>query len=244
MKVRTLKLSLIVFLAVHFSPALAATDQRLLPTTRSEITDQIVHLPINSPTQMTILLRAKHAYLLDTAYTQYTLLWNKNPKNPYINLLRGLSAEFFWQDSMDLRLQPLYGIHSSRTDLFPVAKYCLKMAADSVPQFAEAKMEYGYYLWQFDDETQQGLSLLKQASELAPKDPTVHALLGLVYSNNTGNAYSVKQAIAELKRAAQIDPSYAFPHALLERIYNWQHQDIQSRKEHLIFESLLPRNAS
>ncbi len=68
-------------------------------------------------------------------------------------------------------------------------------------------MEYGYYLWQFGNNMEHGLSLLKEAAKLAPNDPSIHAILGLVYSNNTGNAYSVNQAIAELKRAAQLEPN-------------------------------------
>ena len=244
MKPRLLVFFLWISFAVHLTSALAATDERLQPITRSEITVQIAQIPLNSPKQVVILLRAGHSHLLDTAYSQYTLLWNKQPKDSYANLLRGLSAELFFEDSMDLKLQRLYGLHSARTELFLVAQSCLKTAFETAPKCAEAKMEYGYYLWQFGNEMEHGISLLKEAAKLAPNDPRIHATLGLVYSNQTGNAYSVNQAIAELTKAAQLDPSYAFPHAMLTKVYRWQHQDAQSKKENLIFESLLPKSDS
>jgi len=234
MKTKRLVFCLLIYLTLHLTPTRAA-DERCLPISQSEITAQIAQLPISSPKQIVILLRARHSNLLDTAYNQYTLLWEKTPKDPYVNLLRGLSAECFFEDSMDLRIQPLYNLHSSRTDLFSVAHSCLKTASEGAPKFAEAKMEYGYYLWQFGSETEQGLTLLIEAAKLAPSDPRIHATLGLVYSNQTGNVYSMHQAIAELKCAAQLDPTYAYPHAMLADIYRWQHQSSLSQQERLIY---------
>ncbi len=242
MKKQLLAICLFAFFVTPLAPALAMTDERLLPITRSVVTERIAHLPISSAAQIKILLRAENSHVLDTAYEQYTLLWNKNPKNPYTNLLRGLSAELFFSDSMDLRLQPLYGLQSSRTDLFPVAASCLKTAAVTSPKSAEAKAEYGYWLWQFGDETEQGLSLVKDAVKLAPSNSRIYATLGLIYSNQSSNAYSLNQATAELQHAVQLDPSYAYPHALLARIYKWQHRDFQSDQERLIFKSLSPKN--
>jgi Tfp pilus assembly protein PilF len=69
-------------------------------------------------------------------------------------------------------------------------------------------------------------------------------MLGFVYSYTASNPYSAKQAIAELTLAAQLDPTYAFPHTMLADVYTQQHKNAQAKKEHLIYESLLPKSAS
>jgi hypothetical protein len=146
-----MKQKLLIFLLcasfmAHLLPASAATDERFQPITRTELIKQIAQTPLNSPQQSVLISRAKVSHFLDTAYNQYTMLWNKQPQNPDTNLLRGTSALLFCQDSMDLRLQPLYGLHSSRTDLFPVAASCLKTAAETNPKSAD-RSTHSFNAW-------------------------------------------------------------------------------------------------
>ncbi len=218
----------------------ALKDARRQPITRAVLTQDIQRLPLSSPTQFRDLLRASHSGLLDVAYAQYTQAWERQSQDPNANVLRGLAAELYWEVSMDPVLRKPYGLNASRGDLFIVAEGCLNRAAVLAPRSAEATMEDGYFLWQFGDQEAQGLALLKKASRLAPDDPRVHATLGLVYSNQSGNAYSLPRAVAELERAVRLDPSYAYPHQMLADIYQWQGQTALSQEQRRVALSLLP----
>jgi tetratricopeptide (TPR) repeat protein len=220
---------------------LALTDARRLPIDRATLIEQINSLPIDSPAQADLVLRADHSHLLDTAYDQYTKLWEAKPQEAYTNLWRGMSAELYWTESMQPGMKKLYGLKSSRTDLFPIAKTCLQQAATKDPTSALANMEYGFFLWQFGNQTKQGITLLKKSAQLAPNDPRIHATLGLVYSNNSGNAYSLGLAVQELKHAIRLDPSYAYPPSLMADIYRWTGRQTEAHRERIIYQSLLPK---
>ncbi len=217
----------------------ALKDVRRQPITRAELTREIRQTPLDSPTQLRDLLRASHSGLLDVAYALYTQTWQAKQQDASANLLRGVAAELYWDASMDPTRRRHYGLNTSRQDLFAVAQDCLRQAA-AAPHSAEADMEWGYFLWQFGDQEAQGLALLEKAVVLQPSSPRVHATLGLVYSNQSGNAYSLSKATTELVRAAQLDPSYAYPHILLSGIYALEGETAMADKQRRIYLSLLP----
>ena len=82
---------------------------------------------------------------------------------------------------------------------------------------------------------------MKRAAELAPNSPTVHATLGLVYSNSSGNAYNPQKAEQELRAAIRLDPVFAYPHLVLASFYTYdQKQYQQAQKELNTYKNLAP----
>jgi Flp pilus assembly protein TadD len=99
------------------------------------------------------------------------------------------------------------------------AQSFLSRAVRLEPKSARANMEYGYFLWQYDNNdssiADQGFSLIEKSVQLSPKDPATHALLGVACINPYGSRkahYNPARATTELRTAIALDPHYAYPH--------------------------------
>ncbi len=236
MAIRTVLAALVVMLTTNCSFAVNAQDHRYLPITQKALSEQIKLLPFASEQQMEIITRAYNSGLAKEAYDNYTSLWVSKPKNPYINLLRGVAAENYWRYTfIDLKqLTP------DTNTIFKTAYECLTLAAQHSPVSAEADREYGYFLWQFAGNMHNGLKYLQRASLMNKSDPRIHAMLGDVYSNPSSIVYQPKTATVEYHKAIALDQTYAYPHSSLVLMYIQEKKYQRAQQELQKYLSLTP----
>ena len=184
-------------------------------------------------------MRASRSKLMDTAYEQYTILWQRHPNDPYANLLRGMAAEYLGIDILDPHLHKFYS-RVPVAPLFPIAADCLAKAAEMAPNSATMNREYGFFLWQFGGKMAEGLKLLKKALQLAPNEPRIHTMWGNVYANPYGTDYNLQRATHELELSIRMDPTYGFTHSLLANVYRRLGQAEKAEREERTYENLLP----
>lgn len=226
-------------LNIATGPASAEKDKRLLPISQPQLIQAIRQTSITSAQQEQLISRARKSSLIDVAYNEYTLLAKKRPNSARATLLKGMTAEILWQQCMDpVARKRLSSVPSG--NFWRIAGSCFAEALKQTPGSSSANLEYGYFLWQFGNDMRRGLTLIQKAVALNPKDPRCHCILGLVYSNPTGNAYNLQDAVKELQRATELDPTYAFPHSLLASAYSQLKQKVDAQRELQAYTSLLP----
>jgi tetratricopeptide (TPR) repeat protein len=219
---------LLVCALLWFASCLQAAqkkDPRYLPISAKELQQRVQKTPIDSPQHALLTARANIANLQKVAYDQYTAIWKRKPNDGHANLRRGIAAQNYWQHI-------LHSTKISGTERFPAlfydlqrtARQCLHKASTLLPDSSSAQIAYGFFLWQWDNQMEKGLTLLKKAVSLSPKDARARANLGSVYAKRSGNAYDPQKAEEELKLASRLDPTYAYPHWLLVSLYINTHQ--------------------
>lgn len=238
-----MKLQIIIFILLSiFCSAVSASpakDKRLAAISSSELHKLILQTPLASSLQEELFWRAHHAHLMGEAYTQYTTLWQQEPNNAYVNLLRGMSAEYLEWDRVNPELEKLYKPYTQR-NLLPTAGFCLEKAVKLLPASSVANTEYGFFLWQFGNDLPKGITQLKKALRLAPDDAHVHETWGLIYSNPATKDYNMPRAVEQLELATKLDPAYALPHELLANIYTRLNQPNLATIEHTKYQKMIP----
>ena len=227
------------FCCCHMSNAEVAKDKRLTAISSTELLKSIASTPLASPIHQELLMRASHSHIMDIAYKQYTLIWQKHPNDANANLLRGIAAEYLGSDSMYPELHKYYAKIPQAT-LFPTAAACLEQAVKLAPNSPITNREDGYFLWQYGNNLPKGLSLLKKALQLASNEPRIHTLWGDIYANPGGTQYNLQAAARQLKLSVRIDPTYAFTHYLLASVYSRMGQPEQAKIEEQAYKSLQP----
>lgn len=96
------------FCSFRISYATTIKDKRLAAISPSDLIKSIASTPLDSPTHQELLMRASHSHIMDIAYKQYTLLWQKHPNDANANLFRGIAAEYLGTDSMYPELHKYY----------------------------------------------------------------------------------------------------------------------------------------
>ena len=221
------------------SNAAIVKDKRLTAISSTELLKSIASTPLDSPIHQDLLMRASHSHVMDIAYKQYTLLWQKRPNDANANLFRGIAAEYLGSDSMYPELHKYYA-KVPQAPLFPTAAACLEKAVKLAPDSPIANREDGFFLWQYGNNLPKGLMLLKKALQLAPNEPRIHTLWGDVYANPNGTKYDLQEAARQLELSVQIDPTYAFTRYLLASVYNRLGQLEQAKNEEQIYKGLQP----
>jgi hypothetical protein len=192
-------------------------DPRMAKITREQLRKEVKRGDQDPPAHMLLIHRTNYWGLIDEAYQQYTAVWRTSKTEPFANLFRGEAALLYWE-AMGFGTRYKYDPKKSK-ELTTVIRDCFKTAAEAQPPSAIAICEYGFFLWQFDNQMAKGLALLEKAANLAPEEPLVHCRLGLVHLNPTGNAHNAALAKRELETAIQLDPLYAAPHNCIKEVY-------------------------
>jgi tetratricopeptide (TPR) repeat protein len=206
--------------AVLAAAATPAKDPRLEKITKQELQRIAQKMPLGSSGHTKLLSRASRWNLADVAYQQYTLIWKKHPESASANLLRGLSARNYMDSlSGSLRQKNTASALEQVASLHQVTRSCLSKAVRLDPNSFTANLAQGFFLWQYDNQMPEGLSLMQKAVKIAPNDPRGHATLGEVYSNRSGNAYNPQKSEEEFKTAIRLDRSYAYPLSGLVFLY-------------------------
>lgn len=227
------------FYPCQMSNAAIVKDKRLTAISSAELLKSIASTPLSSPVHQELLMRASHSHVMDVAYKQYTLLWQKHPNDANANLFRGIAAEYLGSDSMYPELHKYYA-KVPQAPLFPTAADCLEKAVKLAPNSPTANREDGFFLWQYGNNLPKGLFLLKKALQLAPNDSRVHTLWGDVYANPGGMEYDLQEAARQLELSTQIDPTYAFTHYLLASVYSRLGQPERAKNEEQTYKCLQP----
>jgi tetratricopeptide (TPR) repeat protein len=191
-------------------------DARRTLISQSELQKEIDQTALSSPKQLELVSRSRYSHLADFAYKQYKSVRDEHPNDFWANLLAGVAAENDWE----------YQTMSSTTETAPSAqmqvvldkaRLFLSRALELKPNFAQANMEYGYFLWQYGNDAQsasRGFSLIQKGVQLSPNNSMAHTLLGEVSSNPYGyyaSYYNAARAATEYQRAINLDPLYARP---------------------------------
>lgn len=214
---------LILLCIMHFAVCVHAAgpkDPRFALILQGELQTKINQTPINSAQQILLISRARNSHLSDFAYRQYTQIWQKNPGNPYANLLAGMAAENDWEYQTSPTTNLLKPYSPEARSLSGSAKRLLGHAVQMMPNSPRANMEYGYFLWHIGNAADLGFPLLLKAVKLAPGDPVANVLLGEAYMNPSLKYYNQTLAEASIKKAIASDPLYAYPHLSLVFLYN------------------------
>lgn len=230
--------AMVVLLSVACGYAAPRKDPRLIRISEQELQRLIRQTPIESPQHARLAARAVSSGLQKVAYEQYTALWQRNRANGYANLRRGIAAQEYWRYTGRLggqRLPP-----QEEHELFRTARSCLSKAVSLLPDSAAAHVAYGFFIWQWGNQMGPGLNYLRKAARLAPEEARVHANLGSVYSNPSGNAYNPQQAEQALRKAIQLDSSYAYPRRLLASLYLNTKRYKEAQRELQAYLSLAP----
>lgn len=185
-------------------------DRYMSPITSVELVQSIQKTAITSKKNHELILRAKYSGLAKIAYNQYKQRLKGRERNGYAHLWFGIAANTYREDSMN-PFRKRAAIAEANT-LMNLTHTHLLHAAEMLPDSAIASTEYGYFLWQYGNQMNKGLLLMRKAADLSPNDPFIHARLGSVYSNASGNAYNVAKAEKELELATKTDPTFAYPH--------------------------------
>lgn len=194
-------------------------DPRLVVISQKDLRQLIRRTPINSPKHAVITARSRASHLEEVAYEEYTSIWRKTPDNAFANLRRGIAA-LNYSDRIGFVERGKAGLTLQQEAALSVTvRSCLAKAAQLQPNSAPANVAYGFFLWQYDNKMDEGLALLRETAAFAPKDARVHANLGNIYSNKSGNAYNLGKAEEELRTAVRLDRTYAYPLSLLISLY-------------------------
>jgi len=198
----------------------ANKDPRSLPISPQELKQSIQRTPLTFSKHLRLIARARSSHLAAVAYQQYTARYNNDPKNAQANLIRGVAAMSYWEYATSSAVNELSPTSSQAHDLLSVSSACLRKAADTLPNSADAKKEYGHFLWRYGLQMEKGLAYLQKAVALAPDDAVAHAFLGEAYSNPFyKKGYDSKAAEHELVQSIRLDPSYAYAHWKLMFLY-------------------------
>ena len=227
---------LILTLAGACSCQADVKDPRLAPISAKDLQVAIRQTPLTSAAHVKLLSRSKSSGLADLAYKEYSILWRSRPSNPSANLWRGMAALALWRTQKfvapvekDLSQNP-----------FNIARSSLSKAYQLRPLSPIANMEYGFFLWQYDNQESKGLELLQKAKRIAFTDPRIHAYLALVCANPSIKSRNLILARDELLIALKLDNSYAFAHDLLSSVYRRLGQKQLSQLEEKKYLSLIP----
>lgn len=175
--------------------------------------------PINAQKQALLLSRANRWGLEELGYQLAKQQARAHPKSADAQFLHGLAARYYaeYRFLNNRGADPV----SLYTSLLPVIREQLHKAQNMNPKSALFNVGYGFWLWQFGDNMNEGLRLVKQARLLDPHHVGTIATLGEMFSNHSGNCYDPKQAEQLLRLAIQIEPNYAYPKAtLMSLLYN------------------------
>lgn len=192
------------------------SDPRFKSITAKELKQRIQETPISSPQHALLTARGRSAKLQKLVYEQYTLVWKKKLNDGHANLRRGIAAQNYWEH---IRHTTKTRLPATFYELHGVIRGCLSKAVELMPNSPSANVAYGFFLWQWDNQMNSGLALLKKAVTLDAKDARAHANLGNVYANRSGNAYDPRKAEEELRLATQLDSTYAYPYWLMVSLY-------------------------
>ncbi len=167
---------------------------------------------LSSPQHEIYLLQSKNELFDKETYSIYHHLTKLRSANGYAMLWRGMAAFFFWQSrhlkqSADVEAQLL-----EARDAFARCKVL-------IPNEPILLREYGFFLWQYDNQMSEGLKMMLKAISLHPKDSILHLLLGNVYSNRSGNAYSTVNSEKEYRLAVHLNPYNKEGHWGLAMLY-------------------------
>lgn len=205
-------------------------DPRVQVITRTQLQRLLATTPIDSPLQSRIAARSYASGLIGAADIQYTQIWQRKKNNPYANFLRGSTAlDYWWYASY-----PSTGIRltaTQNTRLFTTARVCLAQAVESKPDFARAVSSYGSFLFNYESNRSEGLTLMKKAVVLEPSNPALWESLGETYLAPVKETQSLSDAEKCLHRAAQLDPLYSAPHYTLIRLFSDQRRFKEARRE-------------
>ena len=219
-----------------------AIDPRLEWIGPQQLQKKIRTTPLASTQQHIYLLSRASSSSLDwLSYKEYTALWKKSQDAGYTNLYRGLSSLNFYNSQYSPWGKPTLS-HTQLAKIQTNAGASLLRASVTLPDSAVAQLAYGYFAWQYGRKMKRGLQILEQVKRRDPKLPSVHATLGIVYGNQSGNAYDIRRAEQALLEAVRLDSKYAAPRAQLVFFYSRKaSRDIPKAKQHYnIWLTLLP----
>ncbi len=235
---------LVVFFAVICSAAcrVNAADPRLEWITSQKLQQQIRSTPLASTrTHVYLLSRASSSSLSWLSYKEYSVLWQKNQNGGYANLYREMSALNFYNSQYTPWTKPTLSNVRLAKIRGDAGKSLLK-ASIQLPDSDVAQLAYGYFMWQYGGNMGRGLNIIKQVEQRNPKLPSVHATLGSIYGNQSGNAYNLAKAEQEYLEAISLDSNYAAPRSSLVFFYlDYVDRDVnKAHKQYKVWLSLLP----
>ena len=232
------------FILALTAPLAAAAQPHKDPSvrvvTRAQLAKLISQTPLNSKLHGRFIGWSQVSGLTGAAYVQYTSLWQKQPKNAYANLWRGITAfDYLGQANYPTPLVKLSSDQKAR--LWDVGESSLRTAVQLAPKLSWANTSYGGFLFNNKpDGEKEGLALLRKATHLDPKNSSAWVVLGDALINPYRSLKNPKEGEQALLRATKLDPLYASPHLLLTRFYVEQKRFKEAQQQLSAFVALVP----
>lgn len=213
-------------------------DPRVVKINAQQLKSLMSRAPTNAQRQSLLLSRARRWGLDELAYQLAKKQAQAHPKSADAHFLYGLAARYYAEDRfLNNRGADPVGLYNS---LLPVIREQLHKAQSMDPKSALFNMSYGFWLWQFGGDVNEGLRLVKQARLLDPRHVETIATLGVMSANRSGNCYNLKQAEQLLHLAIQIEPDYALPKAQLMDLLYSQKRYAEAKQQFDAYMAVVP----
>ena len=206
------------------------TDQKWMA-----LKEKILTTKLTTPQHERLIFQAKDHGFEQDAYLIYHPLTQRRQVDGMAMLWRGMSSLVYWR-SKHLR-------HSDEVQAqLNEAREAFEIAERLIPNEPILLREYGFFLWQFDNQMDKGLKMMRRAETLRPTDPYVHAALGNVYSNHSGNAFNLSKSEREYREAVRIAPNLPSAYWGLSLLYYnlGRYQEAQAQMQTYV--RLTPKN--
>jgi|GEM_PF-6833929 len=219
-------------------------DDRLFPVTEKSLQKLISETAPSSKTHASFISRSQISRLQEQTYKIYTQRWKKNQSDPYLNLWRGKAALSYWKYATHPKMNIMPIGSDEANALFQTVNDCLQKAVKAMPSSSLANAEYGFFLWQYLNQSKQGIANLKKAVELDPRSPLPYIYLGDIHCNPSSNLYDIEKAETYLTTAQRLDSQFAYIHWLLTRAYITSKQFTKAQKELDAYLALVPTSVA
>ncbi len=232
-------LLLVLLTRSYAAPSVDGVDPRTHTVTKIQWQREAAKTAIESNKNALLLGQAANSKLAKLAFEHYGSIKARNPANAYAALYYGQAGVFYFEESLSSPkfVEKAGGINRIVNDN-------LAFAVNKLPKSAYAHLAYGYFLWQFYDQMDEGLALVRKARQLDPKAANIAAVLGLMYSNSGGNCYSLEQAERAYRTSVQLDPKRASTRIGFADVLVQRKKYDEAKKQIAAYLSLAPQRAA
>ena len=220
--------------ACHSRQPITQRDPTFVPLDRTQLALLVSTTPLASTAHIDLINRADASGIADTAYADYTELWQRHQGDANANVWRGIAAEVYFSRATapgsKYRISP-----ALRGEVYSAAEQCLHTAAGKAPTSPLATLYYGDYVFWYGTSEEahghmvDGLALMRKAVNLDPKWYRGHMLLGHACAEYDDPA-SLREAQRELLTAERLAPYKSFIPWRLVRVYIDTGQYLEARR--------------
>lgn len=233
-------LCLLLFLTPLYAESSAnGADPRTHTVTKIQWQREAAKTAIESNKNALLLGQAANSKLAKMAFEHYGFIKSHNLTNAYAALYYGQAGVFYFEELLS---SPKFVEEGGKVNRIVNDNFAF--AISKLPKSAYAHLVYGYFLWQFYDQMDEGVALVRKARQLDPKAANIAAVLGLMYSNSSGNCYNLEQAERAYRASIQLDPQRASTRFGFADVLVQRRKYAEAQKQLAAYLALAPQRAA